>query len=778
VRIIDITNKASPTAVTNISWTAYSLSGPMDLVYNNNLLYIASYTNDAVNIVDVSIPALPVLVNKILHNASYQLLDWAYWLYKAWNYLYVASANSDAITILEQYYPKEQMYYAWRINNATTLNSAYDVVVDWNYAYMTLYDYDAVQVIDISNKASPSIVGTIRNTTTLNWVTWIVKDWNYLYVSANIYDAVQVINVSNPASPSIAGTLQNSTTLNWARWLAKSGNYLYVTTDVYDAVQVINVTTPTSPVIAGTIRNTTTLNWARDIKILWNYAYVSAYDWDYLTIVNITTPTTPTIAWSLYDATNLNWAWWLSVSWNYAYVSSYLNNSIRVVDITNKTSPTWVTNIYWEYYSMANPRSSIIDNNLLYVTSYTSDAINIIDVSTPASPKYVNKILHNATYQLLDWVYGIYKSGDYLYMASYNSDALTILKLSNPNIVWTTSMSYSGVLFTWSLLLWTWTISNAKIQLSKDGWTNWYYYNWSSRTLVNTTSPSNTQTSEIWIISSNLATFNNLPWWTNLKIKVYLNTDWSQNLEVDNVTFSSDNWWPIVSLSLPWSWSIFPYKNPILSYVYSDDWSGVNTWATLFGIYKWNWSTWWSNLSGSLISWSTIWTWSSIFSWSNLAFGKYKTTLTLSDYIWNTWVYDNVFYIDEVEMIVSTWTIDIWNIAYNTKKFSPEVIITIKTVWTPFKVYMSQNWQLQQWTNIIIDWDWNEWYWYDSDPYTDSIFTIWNMKQVWSGNFNPNINWLKNTYNFKVKLWAMFKDLEQAAGTYQTYINFTSVFDY
>jgi hypothetical protein len=47
----------------------------MDLVYNNNLLYIASYTNDAVNIVDVSIPALPVLVNKILHNTSYQLLD-------------------------------------------------------------------------------------------------------------------------------------------------------------------------------------------------------------------------------------------------------------------------------------------------------------------------------------------------------------------------------------------------------------------------------------------------------------------------------------------------------------------------------------------------------------------------------------------------------------------------------------------------------------------------------------------------------------------------------
>jgi hypothetical protein len=33
---------------------------------------------------------------------------------------------------------------------------------------MTLYDYDAVQIIDISNKASPSIVGTIRNTTTLD----------------------------------------------------------------------------------------------------------------------------------------------------------------------------------------------------------------------------------------------------------------------------------------------------------------------------------------------------------------------------------------------------------------------------------------------------------------------------------------------------------------------------------------------------------------------------------------------------------------------------------
>jgi hypothetical protein len=621
-------------------------------------------------------------------------------------------------------------------------------------------------------------VGTIRNTTTLDWVSWIFKDGDYLYVAANIYDAIQVIDVSIAATPSIVWTIRNTTTLNWVRWVAKSWNYLYVTTDIYDAVQVIDVSIAATPSIFWTIRNTTTLNWARDIKIVGNYAYVSAYDWDYLTIVDIGTPSLPTITWSLYDGTNLNWAWGLSVSWNYAYVSAYLNNSVRVVDISNKISPTWVTNIYWEFYSIVNPRSSIIDNNLLYVTSFTSDAINIIDVSTPSNPKYVNKILHNATYQLLDWAYGIYKSGDHLYVASYNSDALTILNLSNPNILGTTSMSYSGALFTWSLLLWTWTTSNAKIQLSKDGGTNWYYHNWTNRTLVNSSTPSNTQTSEIWVITSNLATFNNLPWWTNLKIKVYLNTDWNQNLEVDNVTFSSDNWWPTVSLSLPWSGSIFPYKNPIISYIYSDDWSWVSTWATLFSIYKWNWSIWWSDLSGSLISWSTIWTWSSIFTWSNLAFGKYKTTLILADNIWNTGAYDNVFYIDEVEMIVSTGTIDIWDISYDTKKFSPEVIITIKTVWAPFNVYMSQSGQLEQWINTIINWDWNEGYWYDSDPYTDNIFIIWDMKQVWSGGLNPNINWLKNTYNFKVKLWAIFKDSEQAAGIYQSYIDFTSVFDY
>ena len=129
-------------------------------------------------------------------------------------------------------------------------------------------------------------------------------------------------------------------------------------------------------------------------------------------------------------------------------------------------------------------------------------------------------------------------------------------------------------------------------------------------------------------------------------------------------------------------------------------------------------------------------------------------------------------------MIVSTWSIDIWNLQYNTKTFSPEVTITIKTVWAPFRIYMTQSWELSQWTNTIINWDWNEWYWYDVETYSDSILSIWSMQLIWSWSLNPNINWLKNTYNFRVKLWAIFKNIEQVAWNYQSYINFISEFDY
>ena len=71
-----------------------------------------------------------------------------------------ASFNfNSSIVNLEQ----TTLSHIWKINNATTYNWAYDVVVDWNYAYMTSFLRDSVSIINISNPAVPTLVTEIVN---------------------------------------------------------------------------------------------------------------------------------------------------------------------------------------------------------------------------------------------------------------------------------------------------------------------------------------------------------------------------------------------------------------------------------------------------------------------------------------------------------------------------------------------------------------------------------------------------------------------------------------
>jgi hypothetical protein len=80
--VIDISNPVSLVEVTNISGGSYSLTNPRDLLVDGNKLFITSYGNDAVNIADITNPASPVYVSKILHNAANPRLDGANGIFK------------------------------------------------------------------------------------------------------------------------------------------------------------------------------------------------------------------------------------------------------------------------------------------------------------------------------------------------------------------------------------------------------------------------------------------------------------------------------------------------------------------------------------------------------------------------------------------------------------------------------------------------------------------------------------------------------------------------
>ncbi|MFA5917022.1 MAG: hypothetical protein WC850_02170 [Candidatus Gracilibacteria bacterium] len=110
VRVIDISTPTAPVAVTNISGGSYSINGPRDLDVDNNRLFIAGYTSNAINVADISNPTTPIYVTKILHNAANPLLSGADGLFKIGDLIYVASYTSDALEILRFMYDTTSPY--------------------------------------------------------------------------------------------------------------------------------------------------------------------------------------------------------------------------------------------------------------------------------------------------------------------------------------------------------------------------------------------------------------------------------------------------------------------------------------------------------------------------------------------------------------------------------------------------------------------------------------------------------------------------------------------
>lgn len=548
---------------------------------------------------------------------------------------------------------KNTFIHKWSITNATTYNWAYDVVVEWNYAYMTNNLRNSVSILDISNPASPTLVTELVNnnwTLRLSWAAWIVKDWNYLYIASQVSDALQIINVTNPLVPTAAWQLRNTTTLNGARWIAKVWNYVYLACDTYDALQVINVTNPAAPAITWTIRNTTTLNWARDVKIVWNYAYVTSYNRDALSILDISNPASPTFITEVRDRTNLNWAWWLEIVWNYAYVSSYLNNSVRIIDITTPTAPVALSNISWWSYSLTSPRDLLSYDNKLFITSFWNSAVNVADITNPTAPVYVTKVIHNAANPLLNWAYWIYNVWDYFYVSGYNWDSLEIMKWSYDS-TWPYIIPNSNIVYSWSIdkvttTYWANNAWNVKYQISKDNWVTWYYLNWINR--ISTTSwisNSNTEAE----INSEIQTFNWLAWWTwEFKIKAFFNSNWSQQVEIDSlkVDYTSGWWNEIIDFESPWWYTVSSW---VFSRVTTDK-------------YEWSYS---------IESWNTANNSTSCFDVSRTLYNDYE--ISFYKKVSSELNYDFLhFYIDWVEQNKWSWTVawsletfNVWNWVHN-----------------------------------------------------------------------------------------------------------------
>jgi hypothetical protein len=198
------------------------------------------------------------------------------------------------------------------------------VQVAGHYAYCA-EGYSLV-IVDVSNPDAPQTVGRLL-TKPLSWVMDVFTTGGVAYVAAGP-NGLQIADVSDPTSPSLLGSHPTTGTANA---VYVSGNTAYVAASdlaASGALFLFNVAVPSSPAL---LARYDTAQGAADVVASGGLAYVAAGDF---LLVDVSVPALPMLrgVWPG-DVSRV------FVSGRRAYVSGS-NSPLYVLDVSNPSSPT------------------------------------------------------------------------------------------------------------------------------------------------------------------------------------------------------------------------------------------------------------------------------------------------------------------------------------------------------------------------------------------------------------------------------------------------------
>jgi hypothetical protein len=307
------------------------------------------------------------------------------------------------------------------VGGVDTPGPSHEVAIQGTYAYVTDYSGFAGQtglrVIDISNPASPVIVGNLGSP--LNYPSGVRVSGSLAYV-ADAY-GLYVIDVSNPASPTIVGSVS---TTGSGGGIAISGSYVWMC-DGYAGLQVIDVSAPALPIIVGTAD---TPGFANNVALSGSYAFVA--DVSGLTVIDISNPLSPMVVGGLPNPEALDQALDLAVSDSYVYLTG---DGLQVIDISNPSSPVLLGNVT---ITGDLARGIALSGQFAYL-AVTLGGMDVYDISDPGSPTFVNSV------DLPGYGYGIQISGSEAYVAD-DLAGLQVIHITNPEPLLIGSLALPG----------------------------------------------------------------------------------------------------------------------------------------------------------------------------------------------------------------------------------------------------------------------------------------------------------------------------------------------
>jgi hypothetical protein len=256
--VVDITNPAIMTVVSTTPITGFVYYGQSGIRVQGHYVYLESSTGTAstnlLQIYDVSNPSAPAFVGSV------QLPLYSLGLWVSGNYAYTISF----------------------VDGCGNCSSSYAGILS---------------IVDVSNPASPTIIGSTNTGTVGVHVADIKVVGNYAYVSGQSTDQnpplsqVLVFDVSNPASPHLLSSLPVK---HSPQGLDVEGSYWYQT--IYDgnALDIFDISNPSSLSPVGSASLVGTCK-PQDVTVEGTTAYVACYTSSSVAVVDVSNPASPTV---------------------------------------------------------------------------------------------------------------------------------------------------------------------------------------------------------------------------------------------------------------------------------------------------------------------------------------------------------------------------------------------------------------------------------------------------------------------------------------------------
>lgn len=196
-----------------------------------------------------------------------------------------------------------------------------DVAIAGNYVYVIGNEYKArLWILSVADPAHPTVVNSLDFQADAKRVA-VSGNRAYVTVAGK---GLQILDISNPASPTLLGTASAD-----GSFVAVAGDYAYV---LGSRLYIVDVANPSSPVQVGVYTYTLPAGAPLyDLAVGGNHAYIAKGNY-YLEIVNVSNPSQPSPV-----LTYTVKAFGIALSGTYAYVAD--TNGLRVLDISNPSNP-------------------------------------------------------------------------------------------------------------------------------------------------------------------------------------------------------------------------------------------------------------------------------------------------------------------------------------------------------------------------------------------------------------------------------------------------------